>query len=63
VIEPSGRVFENTRDLAGDFSSAKNAGVTPIKEKLVQHRLRWFGHVQRRPPESSERSGGARPGR
>ena len=27
-------------------------GVAPIKEKLAQHRLRWFGHVQRRPPEA-----------
>ena len=26
--------------------------VAPIEEKLVQHRLRWFGHVQRRPPET-----------
>ena len=24
-------------------------GVAPIDEKLVQHRLRWFGHIQRRP--------------
>jgi hypothetical protein len=23
-------------------------GVAPIEEKLVQHQLRWFGHVQRR---------------
>ncbi|KAL6618937.1 hypothetical protein ACP70R_034076 [Stipagrostis hirtigluma subsp. patula] len=23
-----------------------------FEEKLVQHRLRWFGHVQRRPPEA-----------
>ena len=28
-------------------------GVAPIEEKLVQHRLRWFGHVQRRPSEAS----------
>jgi hypothetical protein len=31
--------------------------VAPIEEKLVQHRLRWFGHVQRRPPEAPVRSG------
>ena len=27
-------------------------GVAPIEEKLVQHRLRWFGHVQRRPSDA-----------
>jgi hypothetical protein len=27
-------------------------GVAPIEEKLIQHRLRWFGHAQRRPPEA-----------
>ena len=32
-------------------------GVAPIEEKLVQHRLRWFGHVQRRPPDAPVRSG------
>jgi hypothetical protein len=32
-------------------------GVAPIQEKLVQHRLRLFGHIQRRPPEASVRSG------
>ena len=26
--------------------------VASIEEKLVQHRLSWFGHVQRRPPEA-----------
>ena len=26
--------------------------VALIEEKLVQHRLRWFGHVQRRPSET-----------
>jgi hypothetical protein len=31
-------------------------GVAPIQEKLVQHRLRWFGHIQRRPPEAPVRS-------
>jgi hypothetical protein len=23
-------------------------GATPIQEKLVQNRLRWFGHIQRK---------------
>ncbi|WVZ49731.1 LOW QUALITY PROTEIN: hypothetical protein U9M48_001062, partial [Paspalum notatum var. saurae] len=32
-------------------------GVAPIEEKLVQHRLRWFGHVQRRPLEAPVHSG------
>jgi hypothetical protein len=27
-------------------------GVAPIQEKLVQHRLRWFGHIQRRSLEA-----------
>ena len=31
--------------------------VAPIEEKLVQYRLRWFGHVQRRPLEAPVRSG------
>jgi hypothetical protein len=32
-------------------------GVAPIQEKLIQHRLRWFGHIQRRPSEALVRSG------
>jgi hypothetical protein len=31
--------------------------VAPVEEKLVQHRLRWFGHIQRRPAEAPVRSG------
>ena len=31
--------------------------VAPIEEKLVQHRLRWFGHVQRKPPETPAHCG------
>jgi hypothetical protein len=30
--------------------------VTPIEEKLVQHYLRWFGHIQRRPVEAPIRN-------
>jgi hypothetical protein len=32
-------------------------GVAPVEEKLVQYRLRWFRHIQRRPAEASVRSG------
>ena len=32
-------------------------GVAPIEEKVIQHRLRWFGHIQRRPPEAPVHSG------
>ena len=32
-------------------------GVPPIEEKLIQYRLRWFGHVQGRPPKVPVRSG------
>jgi hypothetical protein len=32
-------------------------GVAPIEEKLIQHRLRWFGHVHRRPPEAPKHRG------
>ena len=28
-----------------------------MEEKLVQHRLRWFGHIQRRPSEAPVHSG------
>ena len=28
-----------------------------MKKKLIQHWLRWFGHVQRRPPDAPVRSG------
>jgi hypothetical protein len=31
--------------------------MAPIEDKLIQHRLRWFGHVQRRPPEAPVRRG------
>jgi hypothetical protein len=31
-------------------------GVAQIQEKLVQHRLRWFGHIQRMSPEAPIRN-------
>ena len=32
-------------------------GVAPIEEMFIQHRLRLFGHVQRRTPEAPVHSG------
>ena len=45
------------RDRVRNDDIRDRLGVAPIEEKLVQHRLRWFGHVQRRPPEAPVRSG------
>jgi hypothetical protein len=45
------------RDRVKNKDIRDRVGVAPIEEKLVQHRLRWFGHVQRRPPEAPVRSG------
>jgi hypothetical protein len=32
-------------------------GVAPVEQKLMQHRLRWFGHMQQRPVETPIRNG------
>ena len=45
------------RDRVRNDDIRDRLGVAPIEEKLVQHRLRWFGHVQRRPPETPVHSG------
>jgi hypothetical protein len=45
------------RDRFRNEEIRDRVGVAPIEEKLIQHRLRWFGHVQRRPPEAPVRSG------
>jgi hypothetical protein len=31
--------------------------VASVEEKLMQHRLRWFGHIQRMPAEAPFHSG------
>ena len=45
------------RDRVQNEVIRDRVGVAPIEEKLTQHRLRWFGHVQRRPPEAPVRNG------
>jgi hypothetical protein len=31
--------------------------VALIEENIIHHRLRWFGHLQRRPPKAPVRTG------
>jgi hypothetical protein len=51
-------ICSNTRkDRIRNDDIRDKFGVTPIQEKLVQHRLRLFGHIQRRPSEAPVRSG------
>ncbi|PVH33351.1 hypothetical protein PAHAL_9G633500 [Panicum hallii] len=45
------------RDRVRNEEIRDRVGVAPIEEKVIQHRLRWFGHVQRRPSEAPVRSG------
>jgi hypothetical protein len=40
------------RDRVRNDDIHERLGVSPVEEKLVQHRLRWFGHMQRRPVEA-----------
>jgi hypothetical protein len=45
------------RDRVQNDDIRERLGVTPVEEKPMQHRLRWFGHIQRRPVEAPVRSG------
>jgi hypothetical protein len=45
------------RDRARNDDIRERLGVAPVEEKPVQHRLRWFGHIQRRLAEAPIRSG------
>jgi hypothetical protein len=45
------------RDRIRNDDIRKRLGVAPVEEKLVQHRLRWFGHMQWRPAEAPIRNG------
>jgi len=45
------------RDRVRNEVIQERIGVAPIEEKLTQHRLRWFGRVQRRAPKAPVCSG------
>jgi hypothetical protein len=45
------------RDRVRNDDIRERLGVAPVEEKLVQHRLRWFGHMQRRSAEAPIRNG------
>ena len=41
-------MVENRHDRIRNDTIRERVGVAPIVEKLVENRLRWFGHVERR---------------
>jgi hypothetical protein len=51
-------ICDNTRrDRVQNDDIRERLGVAPVEEKLMQHRLRWFGHIQRSPTEAPVHSG------
>jgi hypothetical protein len=40
------------RDRFQNDDIREKLGVATVEEKFVQHRLRWFGHIQRRPADA-----------
>jgi hypothetical protein len=45
------------RDRVRNDDIRERLGEAPVEEKLMQYRLRWFGHIQRRPTEAPIRNG------
>jgi hypothetical protein len=45
------------RDQIQNDDIRERLGVAPVEEKLVQHRLKWFRHMQRRPAEAPIHNG------
>jgi hypothetical protein len=44
------------RDHVRNDDIRERLGVALVEEKLMQHRLKWFGHIQWSPPETAVRS-------
>jgi hypothetical protein len=44
------------KEVGSGMMTYERLGVAPV-ETLMQHRLRWFGHIQRRPAEAPVHSG------
>ena len=40
------------KDRIRNEGIGNKVGTAPIEEKIVKHRVRWFGHIQRRPVEA-----------
>jgi hypothetical protein len=45
------------KDQVQNNNISERLVVAPVEEKLMQHRLRWFRHLQRRPAEAPIRNG------
>jgi hypothetical protein len=51
-------ICSNTkRDRVRNDDIRERLELTPIEKKIMQHRLRWFGHIQRRLVDASIHNG------
>jgi hypothetical protein len=54
-----GWIYGHTRtDRVQNYDIRERLGETPVEEKFVQHRLRWYGDIQRSPAEAPICNGG-----
>jgi hypothetical protein len=37
--------------MSNNYDIRERLGMTPVEDKLVQHCLRRFGHIQQKPPD------------